>query len=78
MLAICTDMCRAWVHKSLAAEIPGDLLLSHTYLVCSQMGVVFMSQFSIAKGEKIQWSYKCVHFEQPPPCTVYITQLQEI
>lgn len=78
LLAICTDMCRACTHTRLAVEIPGNLFLSHTYLVCSQTRVVFMSQFSSAKDKKIQWSYKCVHFEQPPSYTVYITQRQEI
>lgn len=33
---------------------------------------------SLLQKGKIQWSYKCVHFEQLPLCTVYITQLREI
>lgn len=41
----CTE---AWLRKSRRIYF----CRIHTYLVCSQMGVVFMSQFSSAKGKK--------------------------
>lgn len=54
LLAICTDMCRACVHESLAGEILGDLFLSHTYIPCVQAdgGGVYVSVL-FCKGEKI-------------------------
>ena len=66
-------------HQSLAGEIPGNLFWAHTHIPCVQSvgGGVYVS-VPFCKMEKIQWSYKCVHFKQPPLCAVYITQLQEI
>lgn len=54
LLAICTDMCRACVYEKAWLERSWGIYFCriHTYLVCSQAGVVFMSQFSFAKGIK--------------------------